>query len=118
MEAVAPATSETPAQNELDGVVAPRPSGGFIQLKMEGVQLVLRMFDSEKKPVPVDVDRAAVRLQFASRNPERYTLIPSADGLSLTVGKPVRYPHVFRAYISLLRGESEDAVESYQLAYP
>jgi hypothetical protein len=85
---------------------------------MDGVQIVLRTYDAEKKPVKVDVDRATVRLQFASRSPEQFTLIPSADGMSLTVGRPVRAPHVFRANISLFRGENSDAVESYQAAYP
>ena len=103
---------------ELDGVVVERPSGGFIQLKVEGVRLVLRTYDEKKKPVAVDVDRATVRLQFASRSPEQFTLVPSEDGLSLTVGKPLRQPHVFRAHIVLLRGSGEEAVETYQLAYP
>lgn len=116
--AVAPASAETPATEELEGVVTPRASGGFVQLKMEGVQIVLRVYDAEKKPVKVDVDRATVRLQFASRSPEQFTLAPSADGMSLTVGRPVRQPHVFRAYISFFRGDGAEAVESYQLAYP
>lgn len=118
--AIAPASAETeaPATNELGGVVVARASGGFLQLKMEGVHIILRAFDAEKKPVKVDVDRATVRLQFASRSPEQFTLVPSEDGMSLTVGRPVRQPHVFRAYVALLRGESAEAVESYQIAYP
>jgi hypothetical protein len=116
--AIAPASAETPAAQDLEGVVLPRAAGGFLQLKMEGVHIVLRTYDAEKKPVKVDVDRATVRLQFASRSPEQYVLVPSADGMSLTVGRPVRQPHVFRAYISFYRGESDEAVESYQAAYP
>lgn len=116
--AIAPATAETPAAVELDGVVLPRASGSFLQLKMEGVHIVLRTYDADKKPVAVDVDRAVVRMQFASRSPEQYTLVPSSDGMSLTVGRPVRQPHVFRAYISLFKGESSEAVESLQAAYP
>jgi len=115
--AVAPASAEEPAV-ELDGVVLPRASGGFLQIKMEGVHIVLRAYDEKKKPVAVDVDRATVRLQFVSRSPEQYTLVPSEDGLALTVGRPIRQPHVFRAYISLFKGESAEAVETYQAAYP
>ena len=106
------------AETELDGVVVPRADGGFLQVKMEGVNLVLRTYDAQKKPVAVDVDRATVRLQFASRSPEQYTLAPSDDKMALTVGRPIRHPHVFRAYISFFRGESETAVETFQLAYP
>lgn len=116
--AIAPASAETPAAAELDGVVLPRAAGGFLQVKMEGVQIVLRTYDADKKPVKVDVDRATVRLQFASRSPEQYTLVPSADGMSLTVGRPVRQPHVFRANIAFFKGESETAVETFQAAYP
>jgi len=118
--AIAPASTEAPAADEvvLDGVVMPRAAGGFLQLKMEGVNIFLRAYDAEKKPVAIDVDRASVRMQFASRSPEQFTLIRSADGMALTVGRPVRQPHVFRAYISLFKGESEEAVESYQVAYP
>lgn len=116
---VAPASAEqAPAAAELDGLVMARASGGFLQLKMEGMQLVLRTYDAEKKPVKVDVDRATVRLQFASRSPEQFTLAPSADGMSLTVGRPVRQPHVFRAYIGLFRGDGAEALESFQGAYP
>lgn len=114
---VAEATSEE-AEAELDGVVLPRADGSFLQLKMEGVNLVLRTYDEKKKPIAVDVDRATVRLQFASRSPEQFTLVPSDDKMSLTVGRPVRQPHVFRAYIALFRGDSETAVETFQVAYP
>ena len=103
---------------ELDGVVLPRASGGFLQIKMEGVHLFLRSYDEQKKPVAIDVDRATVRLQFASRSPEQYVLVKSEDGLALTAGRPVRQPHVFRAYISLFKGESQEAVETFQAAYP
>lgn len=117
--AIAPAAAEAPAEAELDGVVMPRTSGGFVQLKMEGVNIVLRTFDEKKKPVKVDVDRATVRLKFASRSEqEHYVLIPSADGMSLTVGRPVRPPHVFRANILFFRGEGSEPVESFQVPYP
>ena len=116
--AIAPAAEEGGAEVELDGVVLTRPSGGFLQLKMDGVRLVLRSYDDKKQPVAIDVDRATVRLQFASRSPEQLTLVPSDDGQGLVAVKPLRAPHVFRANIVLLRGESSDAVETYQVAYP
>lgn len=55
---------------QLDGVVLPRADGGFLQVKMEGMNLVLRTYDAEKKAVAVDVDRATVRLMFAARAQE------------------------------------------------
>lgn len=103
---------------QLDGVVLPRADGGFLQVKMEGMNLVLRTYDAKKKAVPVDVDRATVRLIFAARAQEQYTLARSADGMALTVGRPIRAPHVFRANIALFRGDSSEAVESFQVAYP
>lgn len=115
VEAVASAEAD---EAKLEGVVVQRADGGFLQVKMDGVNLVLRAYDAEKKPIALDVDRATVRLQFASRSPEQYTLVKSDDGMSLTVGRPIRHPHVFRAYIHLFRGENEEAAESFQVAYP
>ncbi len=115
VEAVASAEA---SEIVLEGVVVERADGGFLQIDMDGVNLVLRTYDADKKPVAVDADRASVRVQFASRSPEQYVLVKSDDGMSLTSGRPLRPPHVFRAYIHLFRGESDEAAESFQVAYP
>jgi len=107
------------AETDTKGVVVTRASGGLLQVEMVGVHLVIRSLDAEKKPVAMDAERATVRLQFAARSQEQYVLTRSADGLSLTSGKPIRPPHVFRATILLFGGESDEPLEApLQVAYP
>ena len=102
----------------IDGIVLNRADGTFLQVKMEENNFVLRFFNKEHKQIAPDVDRATVRLTPASRKPERYVLARGSDGQSLTHGKPIRAPHVFKVDISLFKGDSESAVESFATNYP
>ncbi len=99
----------------LDGVVEKRAGGGWIQVKMEGMALTLRFYDEKARAIVPDVDRALVRFVYSVRQPQRRVLIPLGDEKVLTHGQPLRPPHVFKAFISLVRGEGEDAVETFQV---
>jgi hypothetical protein len=97
---------------------------------MEGPRAVLKFFDAKKKPVAPDVARAFVKFRPSGRRPENRTLVPTADGMSLSGGRPLRPPFVFRAYISLIPetggpdvgDDDEDgevvSMEQYQVNYP
>lgn len=96
----------TAAEEEpvLEGVVVERTNGGYLTLTTTGTALVVRFFDEKKKPVAADATRGFVRFQFPNRKPERRPLILSEDGLSLSHGEPVRQPHIFKAFVTLVHG--------------
>ena len=116
MPAAEPATSEE--LPPLDGVVVKRGDGTLLQVKIEGVRVVLRFFDEKHAPIKPDVDGAWIRAVSSVRRPERRVLAPSDDGMSLTHGIPLRPPHVFKLYITLTRGGEESGVESHTVDYP
>jgi hypothetical protein len=103
---------------QLEGVVVERPAGGWMQMKIEGVSLVLRFYNEKAELVKTDIDRATARFVPPGRSPERRVLVPSEDGMALRHGPPIRSPHVFKIYLSLFRGESEDSVEDHIVDYP
>lgn len=117
-DTTAPAADAAAAEPQLEGVVVERTGGGYLTLMMDGTALVIRFFDTEKKPVPPDVSRGFVRFQFPNRSPERRPLNPTEDGLALRHGQPLRHPHVFKAFLTLVHGEGEDDVETYTVDYP
>lgn len=114
----ADANAETAALPELSGVLLERPDGGVLQLTMEQNAFVLHFYNAKHEAVPPDVDRATIRLVPAGRKPERVVLIPTSDGMALTHGRPIRAPHVFKIFLNLFRGDSENAVEDYTTSYP
>lgn len=113
-----PAVVEPEPLPPLEGTVVERPSGGFLQVTMQDSSLVLRFYDKKRAPLPADVDRAAIRIVPASRKPERVVIARSDDGMSLDKGRPIRAPHVFKLFIGLFRGTSDEAVESYTVDFP
>lgn len=114
------ANAKTPEEivAQLDGKVLPRPGGGWIQLNMEGVSLVVRFYDEKARPVPPDVDRGVARFVFRDRKEERRVLVTITGGDELSHGRPIRPPHIFKLFLSFYRGDSSDAVESYTADFP
>lgn len=116
-EAVAPAASADAAtadavgepEPELEGVVIERAGGGFMTATMEGPRMVLRFFDEKKKAVTPDVQRAFVKFKPSGRRPQNRTLLLGSDGMSLTHGRVLRAPFVFKAFVSLIK--SADGAE-------
>jgi hypothetical protein len=109
--APAPAPVEKPA--EIAGLEIPRAAGGFIGVTVEGVRLVVKFYDADKKPVAVDVARATARWNPINKTGEvRSVLNPSSDGQSLGSTPVLQPPHVFKVYLTLLNAKG-DAVESF-----
>ena len=102
----------------LEGVVLPRAAGGWVQITMEDSRLVMHFYNEKAKPVAPDVDRAVVRVQAPARSPERVVLVPMGDGMALRHGPPLRGPYAYKLFIDCFRGDSQEAVESFQTAYP
>jgi hypothetical protein len=123
--AAPPAQAAEEEETKLDGVVVERTNGGFLTLTMDGKKLVVRFFDSKKKPMTPDVRTGFVRFQFSNRSPERRPLFLTEDGQGMTHGEPLRPPHVFKAFITLRTGEATDAdgddeagAEKYVVDFP
>lgn len=93
-------TGEKPV---IEGVEIPR-GDGFLGIRIVDSTFQLSFYNSEKKPVPADVDRAALRWDPKYKvGEERVVLNPSADGKSLVSPKAIRPPYLFKLYITLVR---------------
>lgn len=94
---------------ELEGVVVPR-GDGFMTVTMDGPRVVLRFFDAKKKAIAPDVHHAIVKFKMSGRRPQNRTLLLGADGMSLTHGRMLRAPYIFKAFVSLVKDASAETV--------
>jgi len=116
----ASAFGEETQEVELDGVLIERPDGGFLQFTLENNRIHFYFFDAEKKKIDPDVDRISVRIDRTQPRQRRQVVIaiPYEGVRGLRAPLFIQPPHIFRAYMSLLRDGSEDAVEFYVVHYP
>ena len=109
------------AEPKIAGIAIQRPNGAFLGLSLENGTFKLSFYDRKKKPALPDLRRAAARWNpNYKQGSERMILNPSADGKSLIGNKPVRPPHAFKLYLTLLTAApvsggdgAEQASESY-----
>ncbi len=87
----------------IEGMAIPR-GDGFLGIRIVDSTFQLSFYNSEKKPVPADVDRAALRWDPKYKvGEERVVLNPSEDGKSLVSPKNIRPPYLFKLYMTLVR---------------
>ncbi len=87
----------------IEGITIPR-GDGYLGIRIVDSTFQLSFYNSEKKPVPADVDRAALRWDPKYKvGEERVVLNPSADGKSLVSAKNIRPPYLFKLYMTLVR---------------
>jgi len=110
--------AETAPAPKIPGLVLNRPGGGFLGLTIENGSFKLSFYDAKKKPVHVDVERAAARwpVQYKPGD-ERTVLLPTSDGNALLGSRFVRPPYAFKLYLSLFAAGNDSAVESYVIDY-
>ncbi len=104
----------------IEGTTLARPNGHFLGLTLEGGKYKLTFYDKKKKPEKVDVTRATARWpNMHGPGDNRTILNPAGDGTFLMGAQFVRGPHSFKLFITLLRGEGNEAagVESYTLDF-
>jgi hypothetical protein len=80
----------------------------------------LTFYDAKKKPIPADVVRAVLRWPVKyQKADERTVLNPAGDGKSLTSGKVIKPPLLFKLYITLIPkdGSEDSATENYQIDF-
>ena len=100
----------------IPGVNIARPDGSFLGVTIAEGTFKLSFFDSKKKPMHVDVSRALARWSPKNKIGGDLTVLNrGGDATSLGGGKPVRPPYFFKLYLTLLRGDGDDAqaVETY-----
>jgi hypothetical protein len=93
-----------------------RQKGGWINAEAVGTRLVLKFFDSEKKPVAPDVEKGLVQFRYPNKNPDRAPLYREGD--SLVTPATVRPPHNFLVILTLSAAEAAEPGESYTFKYP
>ena len=95
---------EEPAK--IEGMEISRGEKGYLGLQIAGGAFQLSFYDKDKKPVPPDVARAAVRWDAKYKvGDER--LILNREGNVLTNPKAIRPPYVFKLFITLIQDAAE-----------
>lgn len=95
------APAEEPAK--VQGLEVARANGAYLGVSVEGVRLVVRFYDKDKKPAAPDAARGAARWNPVNKAGEvRSPLNPGTDGFSLASNPVVKPPLVFKVYLTLL----------------
>jgi hypothetical protein len=104
----------------IEGMTLARPNGHFLGLTLEGGKYKLTFYDKKKKPEKVDVTRATARWPNMHGPGDNRTIMnPAGDGTFLMGAQFVRGPYAFKLFITLLRGEGNEAVgvETYTVDF-
>jgi hypothetical protein len=109
---------EKPKEPVIPGMTIVRPNGTFIGFEVVGGKFKLSFYDKKKKLMPIDVTGGLARWPNA-RGPgdNRSPLNPS--GTALISAKTALPPFNYNIYITLLKGEGEDAkaAETYTVMF-
>ena len=108
---------EPPAK--VEGIEIGRGARGFLGLQIVEGKFKLSFYDAKKKPIAPDVTRAALRWDpKGTTGTERTLLTAAGDGKSLTSGKVIRPPYLFRIFMALQKddpaAESENLVVDFR----
>ena len=116
----APAATAAPAKKEdgkkkddkmgkIEGMEIARGTG-FIGIQILNGVFKLTVYDAKKKPMASDFTKVALRwTPVGLKNPERALLTPSGGVGVFSSDKVVRPPHQFRLFVTLIKGEGDDA---------
>jgi cytochrome c1 len=116
----APEVKKEEAMGVIEGTTLNRPNGHFLGLTLQDGKFKLTFYDKKKKPEKVDVTRATARWPNKHGPGDNRTVLnPAGDGTYLMGAQFVRGPYSFKLFITLLRGEGEQAagVENYTLDF-
>ena len=94
---------------KIEGVEIARGTG-FLGLQIANGVFKLTAYDEKKKPVAADFSKAALRwTPVGLKNPERALLVPSGGVGVFSADKIVKPPHQFRLFVTLIKGDGDDA---------
>lgn len=123
VEAKAPAKKvEKKVEKEpvIPGVTIRRPNGTFLGLEIVDTKFKLTFYDKKKKVMPPDVTRVAARWpNTRSGTPSDFRTVLNPSGEAMVGTRPVLPPLIFNVYLTLLKGEGDDAeaVETYTVPF-
>ena len=103
---------------KIDGMAITR-GAGFIGLQIVNGVFKLTAYDAKKKPVAADFTRVALRWNPSyQKAPERALLTPGTGVGVFTAEKVVRPPYSFRLFLTLIKGDTDDApVENFTVDF-
>ncbi len=103
---------------KIPGMEIARPNGTFLGLEVVGGNFKLTFYDKKKKAMGVDVTRATARWPNP-RSPGDNRTVLNGNGTALVGAKPVLPPFNFNVFLTLLKGEGDEAkaVETYTVAF-
>lgn len=104
------AAAEAPSE-PIDGLEIARANGGFLGIKLQGVQLKVTFYDAKKKKVAADAVRIAARWQ--DTRPRKTILLP-ADASTLLSPPVVKAPYSYRIFLVLV-GADDRELETLQI---
>jgi hypothetical protein len=116
----APAKKEEKKEEEpvIPGANIARPNGTWLGLEVVNGNFKLSFYDEKKKPLAVDVTRATARWPNPRAPGDNRTVL-NVSGTALVGAKPVIPPFNFTVFLTLLKGEGDEAkaVETYQVPF-
>lgn len=99
----------------LPGIVLPR-GDGYISLRVEGGNWLLALYDSKKKPLPLDVQRGSARWNPAQKPGDAFCVLnPGGESNTLVGNRFVQPPRIFKVYVTLTK--DENTKESFVFDY-
>jgi hypothetical protein len=103
----AKAPQKAEEMGKIAGIEIPRGKG-FLGIQIVESTFRLSFYDEKKKPVPADLDRAALRWDPKYKvGEERVVLTRTEDGKSLGSPKNIRPPYNFKLFITLIKDAAE-----------
>jgi hypothetical protein len=104
----------------IEGVLIQRPDGSFMEFVLVENKINCRFYNADKQPIDPDVDRVAARIQRTQPRVRKvFTVaIPNQGVEGFRAPVFIQPPHIFRAYLSLMREGIDDPVEFYFVQYP
>lgn len=100
-------------EGTIEGLAIKRAGTGWLGLQLKDNCFQLTFYNDKKNPVPADRDSAIMKWPVHYQpNDERTELTPTDNPAVFGSQYPVKAPHTFKLYITLLIPGSSD-VESY-----
>lgn len=103
---------------KIPGAVIVRANGTKLGLEVVGGRFKLTFYDAKHKAMNLDVTRATARWPNPRAPGNNFTVL-NGSGTALVGEKPVLPPYTFTVYLTLLKGEGEEAkaVENYPVPF-
>lgn len=102
----------------IPGITIPRPNGTFLGFELVDGKFKVSFYDKKKKPMAVDVSGGLARWPNV-RGPGDIRSPLNPSGKALMAVKIAPPPYNYTVYITLLKGDGDDAkaVESYTVMF-